>query len=90
VYVRVCVCDLMMVMLQMVSVGLCGVFELLRETQASQPVLCHRALLALFSILQAQSPEGLRSEPADIVGMGTASVQFEVDWLIASDDAAGK
>jgi len=52
----------------MVSVGLCSVFELLRETQATQPVLCHRALLALLNILQAQSPEGLRSEPADIVG----------------------
>jgi len=53
----------------MVGVGLCSVFELLRETQSSQPVLCHRVLLALLNILQAQTPEALRNEPADIVGM---------------------
>ena len=58
-----CVC------VQMVSVGLCSVFELLRETQATQPVLCHRTLLALLNILQSQTPEGLCTEPADIVGM---------------------
>jgi len=52
----------------MVSLGLCSVFELLRETQTTHPVLCHRALVSLLNILQAQTPEGLRSEPADIVG----------------------
>ena len=50
------------------SIGLCSVFEVLRETQASHPALCHRTLVALLNILQGQSPEGLRSEPADIVG----------------------
>jgi len=54
---------------QMVSLGLCSVFELLRETQTTHPALCHRALVSLLNILQAQTPEGLRSEPADIVGM---------------------
>jgi len=52
----------------MVSVGLCSVFELLRETHVSHPVLCHRALLALLNVLQAQLPESLRSEPSDIIG----------------------
>jgi len=53
----------------MVSVGLCSVFELLRETQLTHPVLCHRTLQALLNILESQLPEGLRNEPADIVGM---------------------
>jgi len=48
--------------------GLCSVFELLRETQSTNPVLCHRALVALLNILQGQAPEALRNEPADIVG----------------------
>jgi len=52
-----------------VSLGLCSVFELLRETQFTQPSLCHRALLALLNILQGQTPEALRNEPADIIGM---------------------
>ena len=53
----------------MVSLGVCSVFELLRETQSTHPVLCHRALVSLLNILQAQSPEGLRNEPADIIGI---------------------
>ena len=65
----------------MVSLGLCSVFELLRETQSSHPSLCHRALLALLNILQAQTPEALRNEPADIVGMS-----WNLTYLLTADN----
>ena len=55
-------------MFQIVGVGLCGVFELIRETRESHPSLCVRALKALLDMLQGQTPEGLKSEPAEVIG----------------------
>ena len=48
--------------------GLRGVFELIGETRDSYPELCVRALQALLDMLQGQTPEGLKTEPADIMG----------------------
>jgi E3 ubiquitin-protein ligase MYCBP2 len=58
----------MIVIMQIVGIGLCGVFELIHETQTSHPSLCIRALQALFDVLQGQPPEGLRGEPTDAIG----------------------
>ncbi|XP_035682944.1 E3 ubiquitin-protein ligase MYCBP2-like isoform X1 [Branchiostoma floridae] len=52
---------------RIVGIGLCGVFELIRETRLSHPPLCARALQALLDMLQGQQPEGLRNEPADVI-----------------------
>jgi hypothetical protein len=54
--------------LQLVGVGLCTVFELLRESRMVHPVLCTKALRALLDILQGQQPEGLKSEPNEVIG----------------------
>lgn len=43
-------------------------FELIKETQYKHPVLCSKALQALLDILQGQQPEGLKSEPSDVIG----------------------
>lgn len=48
--------------------GLSSVFELIRETQEKHPTLCIRALKALLDMLQGQSPEGLKAEPAQVIG----------------------
>ena len=48
--------------------GLVGVFELIKGTKQSQPALCARALIALLDVLQAQSPEGIKNEPLDVIG----------------------
>lgn len=53
---------------QIVSIGLCSVVDLIRETQLTHPMLCGRALQSLLDILQGQQPEGLRTEPAEVVG----------------------
>ena len=54
--------------LQIVGIGLCGVFELIKETRVSHPVLCARALQALLDMLQGQQPEGLKTEPTEVIG----------------------
>jgi E3 ubiquitin-protein ligase MYCBP2 len=54
---------------QIVGIGLCGVFELIRETRESHPSLCLRTLKALLDMLQGQSPEGLYNEPPDVIGI---------------------
>ena len=51
------------------GIGLCGVFELIKETRQSHPTLCSRALQALLDMLQGQSPEGLKTEPPDVIGI---------------------
>uniref|UniRef100_A0A8C6XHK3 RCR-type E3 ubiquitin transferase n=1 Tax=Naja naja TaxID=35670 RepID=A0A8C6XHK3_NAJNA len=42
-----------------IEVGLCEVFELIKETRFSHPTLCLRSLQALLNVLQGQQPEGL-------------------------------
>lgn len=49
------------------TVGLSGVFELIRDTHRSHPELCARALQALVNILQGQELESMKNEPADAI-----------------------
>lgn len=59
-----CVC----VVVQIIGIGLCGVFELIKETRFSHPSLCLRSLQALLDMLQGQQPEGFQTEPPDVLG----------------------
>ncbi|XP_054723026.1 E3 ubiquitin-protein ligase MYCBP2-like [Uloborus diversus] len=52
---------------KIVGVGLCGVFELIKESQKNHPHFCLRALQALLDMLQGQQPEGLKNEPPDVI-----------------------
>ncbi|KAI1288150.1 E3 ubiquitin-protein ligase MYCBP2 [Halotydeus destructor] len=51
---------------RVVRLGLCTVFELVRESRTSNPALCSRALHALLDSLQGQAPESLKNEPAEV------------------------
>lgn len=53
---------------KIIEVGLCEVFELIKETRFSHPSLCLRSLQALLNVLQGQQPEGLQSEPPEVLG----------------------
>lgn len=57
-----------LVCLQIIGIGLCGVFELIKETRFSHPLLCLRSLQALLDMLQGQQPEGFQTEPPDVLG----------------------
>ncbi|KAJ8932268.1 hypothetical protein NQ318_009222, partial [Aromia moschata] len=52
---------------KVVSLGLRSVFELIKESRISHPVLCTKALLALLNVLQGQIPEALKSEPSEVI-----------------------
>ncbi|XP_053398701.1 E3 ubiquitin-protein ligase MYCBP2-like isoform X4 [Mercenaria mercenaria] len=52
---------------KIVGLGLCGVFELVRETRANYPELCVKAMKALLDMLQGQMPESMKHEPTDVV-----------------------
>ncbi|XP_017880442.1 E3 ubiquitin-protein ligase MYCBP2-like [Ceratina calcarata] len=52
---------------KIVGIGLRSVFTLMRESRTIEPVLCTKALSALLDILQGQLPEGLKSEPDDVI-----------------------
>ena len=57
-----------MYLLQIVAIGLCSMFELVKETQSSHPELCCRALTALLNVLQGQHPEALKNESPTVIG----------------------
>lgn len=40
----------------------------MRESRIIEPALCTKALSALLDVLQGQLPEGLKSEPDDVIG----------------------
>lgn len=52
---------------KVVSLGLRSVFEIIKESRMSHPSLCTKALRALLDVLQGQTPEGLKSEPSDVI-----------------------
>ncbi|XP_035248710.1 E3 ubiquitin-protein ligase MYCBP2 isoform X4 [Anguilla anguilla] len=52
---------------KIIGIGLCGVFELIKETRFSHPSLCQRSLQALLDMLQGQQPEGFQTEPPDVL-----------------------
>lgn len=49
-------------------ISLRSIFELIKESRVSHPVLCHKVLKALFDILQNLAPECLLTEPSNVVG----------------------
>ncbi|XP_029113894.1 E3 ubiquitin-protein ligase MYCBP2 isoform X4 [Scleropages formosus] len=52
---------------KIIGIGLCGVFELIKETRFSHPSLCLRSLQALLDMLQGQQPESFHTEPPDVL-----------------------
>ncbi|KAK6172343.1 hypothetical protein SNE40_016020 [Patella caerulea] len=52
---------------KIVGLGLSGVFELIRETRLKYPELCVKALRALLDLSQGQQPEGMKTEPPEVV-----------------------
>jgi E3 ubiquitin-protein ligase MYCBP2 len=52
---------------KVVGLGLRSVFELIKESRITHPGLCTKALSALLDVLQGQAPEGLKSEPPDVI-----------------------
>ncbi|XP_044762914.1 E3 ubiquitin-protein ligase MYCBP2 [Coccinella septempunctata] len=52
---------------KVVGLGLRSVFEIIKESRITHPLLCTKALSALLDVLQGQSPEDLKSEPLDII-----------------------
>ncbi|KAM8976197.1 E3 ubiquitin-protein ligase MYCBP2 isoform 3-T3 [Pelodytes ibericus] len=52
---------------KIIEIGLCEVFELIKETRFSHPSLCLRSLQALLNVLQGQQPEGLQTEPPEVL-----------------------
>ena len=56
------------IFLQVIQLGLVGVFELIRETANQHNFLCCKALQALLHMLQGQNLEGMRNEPLSVLG----------------------
>lgn len=56
-----------MICLQIVGAGLRGLFELIAEARNVSPMLCTKALRALFDVIQGQIPESFKSEPHDLI-----------------------
>lgn len=44
-----------------------GLFELIAEARNVSPMLCTKALRALFDVIQGQIPESFKSEPNDLI-----------------------
>nr|CAD7200761.1 unnamed protein product [Timema douglasi] len=59
---------------KIVGVGLRSVFELIRESRSSHPLLCTKALKALLDVIQGQTPEGLKSEPTEVIGLYNSKI----------------
>lgn len=53
---------------KIVGIGLRSVFTLMRESRTVEPSLCTKALGALLDVLQGQLPEGLKTEPDEVIG----------------------
>ncbi|GFT99092.1 hypothetical protein NPIL_245402 [Nephila pilipes] len=52
---------------KIVGIGLCSVFQLIKESQKNHPHFCRRSLEALLDMLQGQQPEGLKGEPSEVI-----------------------
>ena len=52
----------------MVSLGIKGLFEMVKETWRSHPGLCKKALQSFFELLQGLDPETLEQEPEEVIG----------------------
>lgn len=62
--------------IKIVGIGLRSVFTLMRESRTIDPILCTKALSALLDVLQGQLPEGLKSEPDDVIGLYLLIITF--------------
>lgn len=60
------------------GLGLRSVFELIRESRSSYPELCTKALSALLDVVQGQQPEGLKAEPAEVIGKSPKATEIDV------------
>ena len=47
----------------MVGLGLRAVFDMIKETETSHPLICQRGLKSLLDVLQGLQPEDLKDEP---------------------------
>ena len=70
---------------KIVGIGLQGVFEIIRESRATYPSVCKRALASLLNILQGLQPEELAYEPSSIT-----DPTFEMLLELASVDPSPK
>ncbi|XP_074033015.1 MYC binding protein highwire isoform X2 [Leptinotarsa decemlineata] len=52
---------------KVVGLGLRSVFELIKESRITHPMLCTKALNALLNVLQGQMPEALKFEPPEVI-----------------------
>ncbi|KAJ8666974.1 hypothetical protein QAD02_008636, partial [Eretmocerus hayati] len=52
---------------KIVGIGLRSVFALMKESRLVDSSLCTKALNALLDVLQGQLPEGLKTEPEDVI-----------------------
>lgn len=59
---------MLVLLFQIVGVGIRSVFELIRESRSTHPVLCTKALTALLDVIQGLQPEGLKTEPVEVIG----------------------
>ena len=73
-----CVCVFLtapsLILWQMVSLGIKGLFEMVKETWRSHPELCKKALQSFFEVLQGLDPETLEQEPEEVIGESALSV----------------
>ena len=73
-----CVCVFLtapsLILWQMVSLGIKGLFEMVKETWRSHPELCKKALQSFFELLQGLDPETLEQEPEEVIGESALSV----------------
>ena len=51
----------------MVGLGLRAVFDMIKETETSHPLICQRGLKSLLDVLQGLLPEDLRDEPDTVM-----------------------
>ncbi|KAG8179148.1 hypothetical protein JTE90_015337 [Oedothorax gibbosus] len=71
---------------KIVGIGLCSVFELVKESQKNHPHFCMRALQALLDMLQGQQPEGLKGEPPEVID-ALFDLLLEISSSSTSDQA---
>lgn len=57
----------------------------MRESRTIEPALCTKALSALLDVLQGQLPEGLKSEPDDVIGNVQKSTFTHTNLLLHSE-----
>ena len=52
---------------KVVGLGLRAVFDMIKETETSHPLICQRGLKSLLDVLQGLLPEDLRDEPEAVM-----------------------